>query len=388
MNSSIRHCPVCSGEIHSLGYRLGGVPSRSMTVLENRSAARTVPRGVIDLAECHDCGLVFNRDFDPVTQLDGTEYEESQDFSPTFRGYIRDLVGRLASRHELAGARILEIGCGKGGFLATLCEVTGATGVGIDPAVDPDRIPEAARNRLRVLPEFYGEQHRTLVEEADFICCRHTLEHILDPSAILGLLRNQLGGRETPIFLDVPAGDHVLEVGGCWDVYYEHCMYYRDQAFAGMLARSGFEVTRLEREFDGQYLCVEARVANGSVGVPPRCPAADVTPLLRRQEAWARWFDREAPPRVVLWGSGSRAVGLLGALGASARLIGVVDINPHRHGRWMPGFDQPILAPEELPELKPDAIVVMNPAYVLEIGAMLRELGLEVPLLQVDRDPV
>lgn len=54
----------------------------------------------------------------------------------------------------------------------------------------------------------------------------------------------------------------------------------------------------------------------------------------------------------------------------------------------MPGFDQPILAPEELPELKPDAIVVMNPAYVLEIGAMLRELGLEVPLLQVDRDPV
>ena len=74
-------------------------------------------------------------------------------------------------------------------------------------------------------------------------------------------------------------------------------------------------------------------------------------------------------------------------MGASAGLIGVVDINPHRHGRWMPGFDHPILAPKQLSDARPDAILVMNPAYVAEIRTMLRELGIEVPLLQVDRCP-
>lgn len=380
-------CPVCSATSESLDYRIDGVPVRSMTIHDDRAHAMDVDRGAIDLAACHACGLVFNAAFDPTTQSDDSDYEETQGFSPTFRGYSADLARRLIARYGLDDGLVLEIGCGKAGFLATLCSLCGIRGVGVDPTVDAARVPEDLRDRLLVIRDRYRDAHGRWAAEADLVCCRHTLEHLYDPLEILAPLRRHLADRpRVPVFIDVPSGGHVLEVGGCWDVYYEHCMYYRDEAFAGMLERSGFVVRDLRREYDGQYLCVEATIGEASGPRNPVTPP-DTTPLRRMRTAWGEWFASDARRNVVLWGSGSRAVGFLGAVDVDGGVGGVVDINPHRHGRWMPGFDRPILAPDELPGVGPDAIVVMNPAYVSEIRAMLDELGVDVPLLRVDQPP-
>jgi hypothetical protein len=67
----------------------------------------------------------------------------------------------------------------------------------------------------------------------------------------------------------------------------------------------------------------------------------------------------------------------MGADGA----IGVpVDINPAKHGLFLPGVGRQVVAPEALPGLGIALVLVMNPVYTEEITGMVRGLGLHVPV--------
>jgi ABC-type hemin transport system substrate-binding protein len=60
---------------------------------------------------------------------------------------------------------------------------------------------------------------------------------------------------------------------------------------------------------------------------------------------------------------------------------GVVDINPRKHGKYVPVTGHPIVPPEALRDIRPDAVIVMNPIYGDEIRAKLDELGIQAELL-------
>ena len=80
------------------------------------------PCGEIDLAFCQACGFIQNRRYDPSLQAYSPAYEETQFFSPRFRQFLAELCDDQVSRHRLDGKTLLEIGCGKGEFLAAMCE--------------------------------------------------------------------------------------------------------------------------------------------------------------------------------------------------------------------------------------------------------------------------
>ena len=61
----------------------------------------------------------------------------------------------------------------------------------------------------------------------------------------------------------------------------------------------------------------------------------------------------------------------------------VVDINPHRQNKYMPGTGQKIVGPEFLADYRPSHIVVMNPIYCKEIQKDLDKLGVKAELLPV-----
>jgi hypothetical protein len=79
----------------------------------------------------------------------------------------------------------------------------------------------------------------------------------------------------------------------------------------------------------------------------------------------------------VLWGSGSKAVAFLTTLGVDGEVESVVDINPFRHGRYLPVTGHEIVSPDELSTTSPDLVVIMNPVYRDEIREMLRVRGCE-----------
>ncbi len=370
------------------------VPTNSCILLPTADAARAWPRGEIDLRFCDACGFIANRAFDPAHTEYSERYEETQGYSPTFSRFHRELARGLVEKHGLEGKRVLEIGCGKGEFLMLLCEMGAASGVGFDPAYVPSRNTSPAADRARFVRDFYGEAYAH--EQADFYGCKMTLEHIGPVAEFTGTVRRAVGDApDAVIFFQVPDVTRILTDCAFEDVYYEHCSYFSPGSLARLFRASGFRVDEVATEYDAQYLTLEAGATNADA--PAHAAEADLPDLRaaaadfrercdRRVAAWrARLNDlagRGAP--VVIWGSGSKGVSFLSTLGVVDEVAGAVDINPHRQGCFMAGSGHPILAPADLRELQPGAVIVMNSVYRDEIAADLRELGLSPEILVLE----
>jgi C-methyltransferase-like protein len=61
----------------------------------------------------------------------------------------------------------------------------------------------------------------------------------------------------------------------------------------------------------------------------------------------------------------------------------VVDINPYRHGKYLPGIGKQILPSGVLREYQPDTVIGMNPIYCDEIRQDLDRMDLEPELIAV-----
>lgn len=386
-------CPACGSAGMRVFHEAPGVPSNSCILLGHREDALGYPRGEIRLGFCESCGFISNVAFDPALTEYSGRYEETQGFSGTFNAFHRALVERLIERYDLRDKDIVEIGCGKGEFLMLMCEIGDNRGVGFDPGVDPDRIQGDAAERVRFIPDFYSERYADV--QGDFIACKMTLEHIRPVGELVRTVRRAIGGRTgTLVFFQVPEATRILRDCAFEDIYYEHCSYFSPGSLARLFRRSGFEVLDLSTEYDGQYLTIEARAANEPVTQRP-LPEEDDLGLVRAligdfparfAAKRADWEQRiggaaAAGRRVVLWGSGSKAVSFMTTLDLGDAIDYAVDINPYRHGHFLPGSGQEIVAPEFLVGYRPDLVVVMNPVYRAEIARDLERLGLSPELL-------
>lgn len=387
-------CPSCESCDSTIFYEVYGVPAQSCVLLPAREVALAYPRGDIRLAFCHCCGLIWNVAFAARLVDYSRDYEETQGFSPRFRRFLRGLAERLVERYGLRGKQILEIGCGKGEFLALLCELGENWGTGIDPAYVPGRLHSIALERMTFIRDYYSEAYTHLA--ADFICCRHTLEHIQPVRAFLELVRRSIGGqRDAIVFFEVPDVLRVLRELAFWDIYHEHCAYFSAGSLARLFRSCGFEVLALARDYGDQYLLLEARPGPepASACHHEACDLEELTQAVayfranhaQKLASWRCRLERLRTQgrRTVLWGSGSKAVAFLTTLGVRDEVEYVVDVNPFRHGKYMPGAAQQIVAPECLVTYRPDVVVVMNPLYVEEIRGHLAQLGVRAELITV-----
>jgi len=386
-------CPCCGEALSAPVYTVGPVPVHSCLMLETARTAAAFPTGMVHLAPCPACGFVTNTAFDPHWSAYAPNYEDQQSFSPTFNGFADTLARGLIERHGLSGKNVVEVGCSKGDFLWLLAERGGMRGVGIDPSAVAGRVSEPESGQIRLIPEYYSPAHLDI--PADLLCCRHTLEHIYPVAGTLALMRRHMERNPGSVLcLEVPDATRIWRTGAFEDVYYEHCSYFTPGSLARALRRAGFALLDLRREYQDQYLVAEAsldpsRNRNFGIEESPGETAAEIAAFAGRVQARITgWQDRlegtaRSGKRVVIWGSGSKCVSFVKTLPAAASqaLAGIIDINPHRTGKYAPGMTLPVSGPSALPELRPDIIVVMNPVYREEIAARCRQDGISAPLL-------
>lgn len=382
-------CPSCSACDTRIFYEVADVPVNSVLLLDSAEEARRFPRGDIELAFCERCGFVFNAAFDAALVEYSSRYEETQGYSPTFQQWHQELARDLVDRYQLHDKTIVEVGCGKGEFLTLLCRLGNNRGIGFDPAWVPGRNPRAELGGVAFVRDFYSEEYAHV--RGDMLCCKMTLEHIPETRAFVEMVHRAVEDGDTLVLFQVPDVLRILRDGAFWDVYYEHCSYFSEASLAGIFRRCGFDVARVDRQYDDQYLLVEARPGAGN---GPEEPTEDVDALSDLADRFAgrierlrgTWQERmegyeRAGRRVVVWGSGSKGVAFLTTLGVGDAVDAVVDINPHRQGCFMAGTGHPIVSPEDLRERPPDVVVVMNPIYRDEIVDELDRQGLSPEVL-------
>ena len=388
--SGTTSCPACDGESLTEIYRLGPIPVQSCVLLDSRDAALAFRRHELVLLLCENCGFIFNANFDLSLVDYASMTEESQCFSGTFTLFAKELIAEIASLYDLEGKQTLEVGCGKGDFLQELVQRTKTIGVGIDPGFIPERLPGVSGHEITFRREYFDPA--TITVSPDFVVCRHTLEHIPEVGNFIADIAAVVDGRRnTRIFFETPDVRRVLAEGAFWDIYFEHCSYFTLGSHARLFRRAGFNVTGLYLGYHGQYIIQHAEPGGGGNRLPQE---DDLTPLralaaqfpVKVAEIRARWTDfvrnqYSAGRRVAIWGGGSKAVSFLTTNGLIDEVAQVIDINPYKQGKFLPGTGHQVVGPEALIEEPPDVVIVMNPVYLPEVRAQLAEIRLAPQLM-------
>ncbi len=373
----MKPCPVCgSRSTHSSVHR-SALPVFQNVVWETCQAAKDAPSAPFELSTCKDCGFSFNGMFSSEAVTYDERYNNAVP-SDAFKQYYQSLISMLAKRFAIADGTVYDVGCGKGEFLQMFCAaVPGIYGIGIDPSCEP-----VERANFRLIRDVLKPSH--FAPDTKLVVVRHVLEHIEKPVEFVEMLRTCVP--DVPVFVEVPDFDWIIRNRAFWDFCYEHCNYFTLESLAVALRAAGFRPIDQQTSFDGQYQWAICRPCD-----PARPPAGSgasaVADVARYDAVEKAEIDRvrklaDTNGGLALWGMSTKGV-ILSVLLGDDRVLGGVDINPEKQGRFAGTSGVRINPPEwvlELPEGTP--LLVMNPNYFDEISATVRELGAPVKLLK------
>lgn len=371
-------CRACGRNALEPLIDLGECPALAGALWDDAAEARDCTRGRLELSWCRSCGHVENAAFKAeLVDYDG-DYDNSLHFSPSIQQYSADLASRLVGRYGLQDGHVVEIGSGRGDFLLELCRLTGGTGTGYDPTC----LPETDVPGVTFVDAYFDpSQH---LRSYDLLVCRHVLEHLDDPASLLRSLQADAPAQAV-LYLEVPAAEFNFSPAGMWDCIYPHVSYFSAQSLAALVGRSGYDVLDAGTSFEGQFLWVEAR--RGVVRQPVE---QDVAAHRQRvhdfADSWRTtvqaWQERLAGNEgVVLWGAGMKGVTFLNAVDPERRLT-VVDLNPRKWGRALPGTGHIVASPSSL-QPSVTSVLITNTAYRDEIAGQLAQLGLSADVVPV-----
>jgi SAM-dependent methyltransferase len=381
------YCPVCDGVSFTPMIERHRVPVHQNLVFGSEREALGIPRGDLTMVACHACGFVFNRTFDAGKLLYGAQYDNTQLASGVFQDHVERLVRHIVDERGVRNAQIVEVGCGKGGFIRALVmdESTNNRGIGFDPSyVGPD---QELGDRLRFERRFYDATCTDI--PADAVISRHVIEHVPEPLELLGAIFAALAHRPgARLFLETPCVAWILENVVVWDFFYEHCSLFTAHSLATACERAGFTVDSVDHIFGGQYLWLEAtnqrpaRVSRHSGRIPEQ--ARRFARLeAQKLERWRSTIRELAGARrLALWGAAAKGVTFANLVDPDRACFEcLVDINPTKQGGYVAGTGHPIIAPRDLVDRGVSLAVVLNPNYKDEVVAMLREQRLPIDVL-------
>lgn len=381
-------CRVCGSDRIEPLADAGRVPVQCTALYDDAETARRSPRGEMRLVLCLGCTAVTNAAFDPALVTYDADYENSQLFSGTFRRYAEQLAARLVDHHDLVGKYVVEVGSGKGEFLAMLVDAGLGRATGYDPTYGGEVDDGPSTSVVHIERTLFDET--TVTEPPDLVCLRHVLEHLDDPvGALQAIHRATTANPDCVLYAEVPDARFTFTRSGLWDIIYQHCIYFTPSSLREALVRAGFHAVSVHGAFGGQFLGAEARAGEGSGGsaatAEPARAGGTVEALRRFRSQHRRdldaWADRLSAWRaegrhVALWGAGAKGVTFLNLV-AGDDVATVIDVNPRKHGRHLAGTGHRVDPPQAAPRVRPDVVIVMNALYEPEITDSLHGMGLD-----------
>jgi hypothetical protein len=384
-------CLVCDSTRTVSFFTLRNVPSQDGLLWASEQEALAAPRGDIELWFCLRCGYIWNHAYDHA-KVTFHGYDVSLQHSPLFRQFTESVAERLAKAYDLRNKTVLEIGCGKGHFLRTLCRLGDNQGIGFDPSFVPDSGQDLPGDRITFVQDFYTEKQSSL--ERDFVCCRHVLDIMSNPKAFLRMVRRGVAVQGGAVhYFESPNDEYTFRNSVIWNVVYEHRSWFVKESLSTLFRLCGFRVLNAEPCFGNEYLGIEA-IASEQPTSELRDFPSDLAGLKEYLSAFAvnsqrlvdSWRDRlndvrKSGLRVVAWGAGARAITFLNTYDTRELIPFVVDINPRRQGLYLPGSGQRVVPPEFLREFNPDVVIISNPTYEQEIKGQASVLGVNPQFL-------
>ena len=372
-----RACPVC-----------GGIESRLVCSLEDfqfYSDSADLPKRInIRQNQCAHCYAIF---LNPCFSDLGYKIlfaEAGQSYGST-AGRPQELVAWMSQRGLLhSGARVLDVGCYDGSFLAQLPDNLQRTGVDIDrQSIETGRSKFGDKGIELVCGEFANFQYSG---SPDTITMFHVLEHLPNPVAALRKLR-QIAHGNTRLVVEVP----ILEKGATNDINgffsVQHTTHFSRTSFVNCLAISGWKVIDCIAQDTYNGFRIIAEPAEELVEIEGYI--GDSNALNRYLSSWYRSLADvdeilvSLPDfaKCVIWGGGAHSEFLYQAtsffLANARREYMIVDRDPCKEGKSWRGIR--IHSPEILQSMDLSETLLLISSYGNQEMIAREALALGVP---------
>jgi SAM-dependent methyltransferase len=366
-------CRACGETAVDPVLSLGELPL--VNELVDRDADK-VDRFPLDVVRCTRCTLVQITETVPPERLFRT-YSYFSSFSDTYVAHMRALADWAVADLGLGPKSLVVEAASNDGCLLRELRGRGIAVLGIEPARN---VAEAARAAgIETLSEFLDvELARSIVAErgnASLVVANNVLAHVPDANGFVAALA-LLAGSAGHVVIEVPYLRDLVDAVEFDTIYHEHLSYFSLTSLQLLLARHGLVVRRVERiQVHGGSLRIHAAAFGDAEDSAAELLAEEAAWGVDDSRRFARFAtDVEALRRdvyalvtgvvgsgatVAAYGAAAKGVVLANACGLDASLIRfVVDRNPHKQGRLLPGVGIPVRAPEALLAERPDYCVL------------------------------
>ncbi len=235
---------------------------------------------------------------------------------------------------------------------------------------------------LWLIRDVFKPEHRAL--GADFACCLSVLEHILSPLACIEAVRASLPS-DGGLYFEVFNAERAFRQQETWSIHYEQCNYFSRDSFRNLFQSTGFAIRDSGACYEkAQYLYVEAVLGprpNPRSSLEERILPTELEEFgeahRRRLELWQERLHgyRKQGKKVIVWGTGGKGITFLNSLPTSDLIPYVLEINPRRQGKFVPGSGQRIVAPGFLTCYRPDVVIITNALYEKEMKEQAAQFG-------------
>jgi SAM-dependent methyltransferase len=348
-------CRVCAHPLfasplvvqHAMPASAQGLPS-AHEVADDQGVDLTV-------RQCAGCGLV-QLDTQPVPYW--RNVIRAAGISPAMRDFRRTQFSDWIRAHGLTGRKVLEVGCGRGEYLAMLGEA-GVEAVGIEHS--PASVATCRADGLRVQQMFLNDASQRVPDGPfDGFMILNFLEHIPTPHLTLRGIAANLADCSVGL-VEVPNFDQILREDLFAEFVTDHLFYFTRDTLHALLSSNGFEVLDCTTTWGDNLISATVRKRR----------KIDLGALARRQTNLQAGFDAFlagfAPGRVAIWGASHQALALISLMRIGPRIRFVVDSAPFKQGRLTPASHLPIVAPARLDDDEVDAIIVLAAMYSNEV---------------------
>lgn len=370
-------CRGCGEPLPSPFLDLGDTPLADRLV---RADARDRPVATAPLAVafCPTCALVQLTDTVDPALLFCQDYPYYSSVSPALSEHFRASAEELMGQRDLGPqSLVLEI-ASNDGYLLRHFAARGIPVLGIDPASGPARVAREAG--IPTLETFFGrdlaEQLHQEGHTADLVLANNVLAHVPDLNGFVTGVRTVVADDGMAV-IEVPYLVDLTEKCEFDTIYHQHVFYFSVSALDGLFRRHGLYVN------DVRHLSVHG----GSLRlfVEPRdAPTERVHHALRREEdegvLSAEYYEgfatrvesvglrlrsllkglREQGCTIAAYGAAAKGATLLSVCGVDDELLDyVVDLNPVKHGRYMPDGRLEIHPVERLREEVPEYALLL-----------------------------
>lgn len=406
-------CRHCGTELTLPLIDLGSAPPSNayLTKQTLKAPEKWYPLSVL---VCQQCWLVQTEDYAGAEELFDADYAYFSSFSTSWLQHAKQYVDDVVTRFSLdSKSHVIEVAANDG-YLLQYVKDKGIPCLGVEPTAST---AAAARAKgIEIAEEFFGVAYAEKLvkqgKQADLTAANNVLAHVPDINDFVAGFALLLKPQGVATF-EFPHLMQMIQNNQFDTIYHEHFSYLSLTAVKQIFEHNGLSVFDVqELSTHGGSLRVFAqrndtgkRPVNNAVAVllnKEEVAGIKTSELYQdfQQRANNIKYDlttfliktKQQGKKVMAYGAAAKGNTLLNYAGIRADLLPcVVDLNPAKKGKFLPGSRLPIVDEATIKEYKPDYIVILPWNLREEVKAQLsyvREWGCKfvtaVPTLQVE----